>query len=436
MVHRFSSFRELIAAQDQENTAFGYFEGNTRKQLTYGEVLAMIDSYPLPDEDVIGVFCDNSIDSLIAVFALAGKKQLVLLNPLDMPSVLAGEIRTAQVSKLIGDFPEDLECSVLEPAGVSSADILFFTSGTTAQNKAVVLDQQRLCSAAYNGGSLLSLTEKDSLLSVLPLAHVFGFVCSLLWPLSFGAKICLGRGLRSVFFDFNEFKPTVTCLVPEMAAFLTFKKLFNPELKLILVGAGPCGDAVLSAIRQMGIRVSYGYGLTESSSGIALSLGEYPRAMTVCPDYHVQIEADGEISVICDTTLMKGYYEDEEATRKVLCGNKLFTGDLGKMENGKLFVTGRKKDILVFPDGTKIFLPEYEERLREKLGPSSDFAVIQLRSGAPALVIVKPADADAAVDLFNTDYPRGQRITKIIYVEELPKTATGKVRRYDIPAEE
>ena len=154
--------------------------------------------------------------------------------------------------------------------------------------------------------------------------------------------------------------------------------------------------------------------------------------MTVCPDYKAVIEADGEISVICDTTLMKGYYEDEVASREVLQGNKLFTGDLGRIENGKLFITGRKKDILVLSDGTKIFLPEYEGRLKGILGPDSDFAVIQMKSGALALAAAKPDKVENAVDFFNAGYPRGQRIAKIIYVPELPKTSTGKIRRYEI----
>ena len=358
-----------------------------------------------------------------------------MLNPDDEPRILEAEIRAAHVTKLIGSIPEYLQLPELSPKAVSTADILFFTSGTTAMNKAVVLDQQRLCSAVYNGGSLLPLTENDTLLSVLPLSHVFGFVCSLLWPLSFGAEVYLGRGLKSIFFDFNEFKPTASCLVPEIAGFLTFRRLLNPELKLILIGAGDCSDTVLHAIKDMGIRVSFGYGLTESASGIALSLGDDPRAMTICPDYTVTAEEDGEISVISDTTLMKGYYEDEASTRAVLRGNKLLTGDLGRLEDGKLFITGRKKEILVLSDGTKIFLPEYEARLREKLGADSDFAVFQLKNGSPALAIVKPKAAEALIDSFNADYPRGQRIAKILYFGELPKTASGKIRRYEIREE-
>ena len=153
MMRRFDSFREMLAAQGRENIAFGYFEEDARRQLTYGEVLERIDAYPLPAEDVIGVFCDNSILSVITIFALAGKKQLVLLNPADEPRILDAEIRAAHVSKLVGQGPEEYEAPPLVPGSVGTADILFFTSGTTSQNKAVVLDQQRLCSAAFNGGS-------------------------------------------------------------------------------------------------------------------------------------------------------------------------------------------------------------------------------------------------------------------------------------------
>ena len=117
MVRRFVSFIEMLAAQDRGIVAFGYFEGDTRKQLTYGEVLDRIGAYPLPDEDVIGVFCDNSIESVITIFALAGKKQLVLLNPADEPRILDAEIKAAHVSKLIGQGPEDYEAYLTQLYG-------------------------------------------------------------------------------------------------------------------------------------------------------------------------------------------------------------------------------------------------------------------------------------------------------------------------------
>ena len=432
---RFSSFRELLSEQDGTASALEYFEGAVKKTVSYSELLAMACGYPLPAENTVGVFCDNSLESVAAIFALAGKKRLVLLDPSEPEDRLREKIEKAGAAKLIGATDAE-EVFPSARDGAPGDEILFFTSGTTESSKAVMLDESRLCSAAYNGGSLLPLAKTDRMLSVLPHSHVFGFVCSLLWPLSFGGTVCLGRGLKRLFMDFDEFRPTVASLVPEMAAFLAVRKLFNPELSLVLIGAGDCSDTVLSAVRSSGIRVCFGYGLTETSSGIALSIGEDPRAMTVCPDYKVEIEPDGEIAVTCGTTLMRGYYGDEEATARVLCGNRLLTGDLGRIEDGKLFITGRKKEIIVLGDGTKIFLPEYEKRLAALLGAESDFAVIQRANGMLALYIAAPKNAEAAVDRFNFGYPRSQRIAKIVYVDSIPRTATGKVQRYLIEGEQ
>ena len=76
------------------------------------------------------------------------------------------------------------------------------------------------------------------------------------------------------------YQPTVATLVPQMAGFLAMRNLLNPELRLILIGAGECSDVIINGVKAKGIRVSFGYGLSETSSGVALSLGDDPRAMT------------------------------------------------------------------------------------------------------------------------------------------------------------
>ena len=434
---RFKSFLEILSNASPLCPSFEYFVGEERRVLTYSETIEKIFKFPLPKASVVGVFATSSIEVVIAILALAGKRRLVLLNPDDNPMTLEAQIKATHVGALLGDKEYEEEfASLLEPEYTcEDTDILFFTSGTTSKAKAVVLTEASLCSAAYNGGALLPLKKEDSLLSVLPLSHVYGFVCALLWPLSFGAKVCLGRGLRSIFFDFEAFRPSVTTLVPQMAAFLASKKLFNPELKLILIGAGQCEKGIIDLIKSFGIRVSFGYGLTETSSGIALSLDENPYEMTICPDYRVSIREDGEIVVESDTTLMKGYYDDEASTKAVLAGNKLLTGDFGRIENGYLFVTGRKKEILVFNDGSKLFLPEYEGELLKRLGREADFCVLQNKNGNIVLYIYQPSEnIEELVKDFNKDYPRSHRIVKIVKASnKLPRTKTQKVQRYLIP---
>ncbi len=428
---RYASFLEMIESQNGDKTAFRYSGG----ERTYAQFLEDIKSFKLPEADVVGLFLSNDIVSITALFAMIGKRQLVLLNPEDDEKTLAEQITKTNVSFLFGDdeLTKALDCKLNKGYRTDDRNVLLFTSGTTQSSRAVVLTEGNLCSSTYNGGCRLPLSPDDVMLSVLPLSHVFGLVCSLLWPLSFGCTVCLGGGLRTFFMDFATYKPTVASLVPQMAKFLAAKKLFNGELKLVLIGAGVCDDWTLSAINEMGIRVSYGYGLTESSSGIALSIGDDPRAMSICPDYRISIAEDGEILVRCDTTLMKGYYNEPEATKAVLEGNLLRTGDLGRVEGDILFITGRKKDIIVFSDGSKVYLPEYEMKLAGILGGGMDFAVVQGSRGELVLVICCQNSVQKIVDAFNAQQSRSHQIDRIVYVNErLPRTRTGKVRRYDL----
>ena len=134
--------------------------------------------------------------------------------------------------------------------------------------------------------------------------------------------------------------------------------------------------------------------------------------------------------------MMQGYYKDPAATDAVLLGGVLHTGDLGAFdEKGLLHITGRKKEILVFSDGTKIFLPEYERDLRNALS-ERDFAVVD-KAGSPVLVI--KGDESERVELtirlsaLMKDLPIGRRLKDIYFVNEpLPRTATGKIKRWEL----
>ncbi|MEG2525059.1 MAG: class I adenylate-forming enzyme family protein, partial [Oscillospiraceae bacterium] len=249
-----------------------------------------------------------------------------------------------------------------EPRVSGEGELLFFTSGTTELSKAVVLTPESLCSSAWNGQQMMQCYPEDTLLSVLPLNHVFGFVCAFLWPLSVGATIAFGRGLRFLAQDPAYFKATVISAVPSLVKFMVAYNAFNPELRTILVGASPCDRETLDAVAKRKISVRFGYGLTETSSGVAISLeGEDPFALAPCPDSKIIMADDGEI-VLRSSCMMKGYYEDPQATAAVLKDGALRTGDLGYLDsNGALHITGRKKDILVLDNGNKIYCNEWEE---------------------------------------------------------------------------
>ena len=140
---------------------------------------------------------------------------------------------------------------------------------------------------------------------------------------------------------------------------------------------------------------------------------------------------------------MKGYYKQPAETAKVLKDGLLSTGDLGHLDEfGLLRITGRKKDVLVLSDGTKIYLPEYEGQLAAELG-HTELAVI-LKDSRPVLICqaepdpdTDPAERKAALlkrlsPLMKT-LPRGQQITDILFTDTpLPRTTTGKIKRYEL----
>ena len=444
---RFSSLFQMLSFRASEHgsrTALFYEAGGEKVRLSYFELFDLVqrraNDLRASGKTSIGILTDGSLDCVITIMAsIVSGLQTVLLDENTPDALLKGYIAYTDIDFLWSSDSElTREFSPYLTGGVKSGvgRVLFFTSGTTSRSKAVVLTDENLMSSAYNGGSLLPLEEDDVLLCQLPLNHVFGFVCGLLWGLSCGAAVALGRGARHYIDDCAFFAPTAISVVPMLLGFLLKHNSLNEELRLVLIGAGDCPPRLISACASMGLRVSFGYGLTETSSGVALSLGADPYAMTVCPDDEVIIAEDGEILISAPTCVMEGYYKMPDATREVLSGGILRTGDLGFIDgDGLLHVTGRKKEILVLSDGTKLFLPEYEGELAAVL-PGRDFAVAE-KDGAPYLVI-KGDVSDRAAILSSVRpvmelRPRGQQIRDIIFTPHpLPRTATGKIKRWEL----
>ena len=444
---RFQSFLDILehyAGVSPEAPALVCEDGGEKRAVSYAQLLAAVhdraESLKICAGRCEAILADGSYDCVLEIFAAVAAGLPVALLDADAPDeTLREQLNACDAGLVWGDedLCEELGFSATGTTAAQPGDILFFTSGTTSRAKAVVLTEQSLCNSAYNGGALLPLSSSDTLMCMLPLSHVFGFVCGLLWGLSCGACVALGRGARHYIDDLAYFGPTALSAVPLLLGFLVQHGLLNRELKLILVGAGDCPAALLEAVKAKGIRVSFGYGLTETSSGVALSLGDNPYAMTVCPDDRLCIAEDGEIRIDAPTCVMKGYYRDPDATAAAFTADGwLCTGDLGSLdEAGRLHVTGRKKEILVFSDGTKLFLPEAEAQLAGLL-PGEDLALCQ-KDGKVVLVLGGSQKTDeeikTAIAPWQKDRPRSQQIAAIEHTEgALPRTATGKVKRWEL----
>ena len=161
--------------------------------------------------------------------------------------------------------------------------------------------------------------------------------------------------------------------------------------------------------------------------------------MTVCPDDTVTIAEDGEVLIEAPTCVMQGYWRRPADTEAVLKDGVLHTGDLGTLdEDGKLRLTGRKKEMLVLSDGTKLYLPEYEQALSDALG--GEAVCVLLIDDRPILVlegeIRDPAPIREKIRPVLDARPRNQQIQRIEFYEQpFPRTASGKIMRWAIQRE-
>lgn len=449
---KYQSFRQLLSRGKEQhgaNIALRYDDCGKIRQITYAELYDCVcrRAQEIADleENCIGILQAPSVKWIVDMFAcvIAGK-QTVLLDAMSDAATLQKCVLATDVEKILTDgvtapYENALKtCPRFVKKAYGEGDILFFTSGTTESSKAVVLTSKSLCASAWNGQEKCPCNENDNLLCVLPLTHVFGFVCAMLWPLSQGACVSLTRGMRYIPFDAKYFNPTIISVVPSILKFMVGFDALNDGLRMILVGAGPANEQILQAVKAKGIEVRFGYGLTETSSGVAISCGENPFAMSVCPDDEITLADDGEILIKCPECIMKGYYKNQSATDVVLSNGIFHSGDLGKFdEEGNLYITGRKKDILVLENGTKIYLAEWESDLRKAL--EIDDIALAMKDGAVTLFV---GDKDGNIDAnlvkekvsdFNKTKSFDQQIADVcVLPHALEKTATGKIKRWTL----
>ena len=444
MVRKFTSFEELVADfKNRSGVALRYADKNDNiHDISYPDFADLIiakkyraraecvEVEVIPDERT-----PESIVGMLA-YVMAGS-DLIIADPMLPEEITEKAAEAAIAAKAAREAARDHKGRVVGSEG--EGELLFLTSGTTSRSKIVRLTSESFCTSAWSGQSMLACGEGDVILSVLPLSHVFGFVCALLWGFAYGATIALGRGVRHLVDDARFFRPTILPAVPTlMSALLKFDAI-NPELKVALIGAAPCTPEVTEALRAKGIDVYLGYGLTETSSGIAITQDlDEPEALYPCPGADFHIEDDGEVTV-ATPCMMQGYIGAEP----MFDGERFYTGDLGWFdEKGRLHLKGRKKDVLLMPDGTKIFCPEYEEDLTEMtrlpdLGISSKDGRTVLVAGSlsndPAIAEDLRTKILKTVGEYNRSLQRSQQIYDVIVrAEALPRTATGKLKRYEL----
>ena len=286
--------------------------------------------------------------------------------------------------------------------------VLIFTSGTTSQAKGVMICNRNLAENINAVNPYVYLNEKDRFFSVLPLHHCYECSIGFLLPMAVGASIVVCQGLKHIVDNMKETKPTAMLAVPLLIESLYKKinksiekggktgvvnsmihvtnalkavgidikrKVFSEiyenlggNLKFIVSAAAPIDPKAGKWLQDIGIIFLQGYGLTETSPIAALTpeyepkIGSAGKAL-VCSKLRINNpneKGEGEI-LIKSSTLMLGYYENEEATKEVVKDGWFNSGDIGYIDkDGFLFITGRSKNVIVTQNGKNIYPEEIE----------------------------------------------------------------------------
>ena len=307
---------------------------------------------------------------------------------------------------------KDFEKIEIEP---EEFKILFFTSGTSAESKGVMLCNRNLAENINAVTAYVKVYPTDRLLSILPLHHCYESTIGFLYPMSVGASVAVCEGLRYIVPNLQEAKPTAILTVPLLVESLygkinekivkskkdkminimitvtntlrdaginikrkVFKQIYDNlggNLRIIVSAAAPIDKKVGKWLEDIGITFLQGYGLTETAPISALtpdyktSVGSVGKAIVQADIKIDNPNENGEGEILIKTpTLMLGYYEDEAKTKEVIDEEGYFhSGDIGYIdEEGYIYITGRSKNVIVTQNGKNIY-PEEIEVLIEKI---------------------------------------------------------------------
>ncbi len=385
-----------------------------------------------------------------------------------------------------------------KPAAESMA-ILLFTSGTTSKSKAVMLSNRGI---ACNVADLLVFEvfdEHSTNICFLPFHHILGST-GLLFAIADGMRNVFSDGIRYIKQNLTEYGVTFFLGVPalidkmyesvekgvekqgktktverakKLANFLLLfhidirRKLFKDiiaqmggQLKYIISGGAPLSPAVSKGFTDLGIEIYQGYGLTETSPVLAAENKGHIRAGSIgrpLPAVEVDFKDKDEdgMGELCAKApnVMIGYYNNDELTNEVIVDGWFHTGDLGYMDkDGYIFLTGRKKDMIVLKNGKKAFPEEIEILLNKIPGVLDSFVfgepidgdwtdlriAVQVQYSAKEIQEIYGADTPDGIrnalwdkiKEVNQTIPHYKRVTDLYLTEEpFIKTTSLKIKR-------
>lgn len=394
------------------------------------------------------------------------------------------------IKNLKGDINKDLG----KNRSLNETALIVYTSGTTGNPKGVMISFGNIYSQLRDFEVMFKLSNKNTLLSILPLNHLLELNCGFFGMLYMGAKIVYLDSLtpKELIYTLKKQKITNMIVVPLVAKMLKssiekqirkqskfIQRIFNIEfiiakllprklkrvlfkpiidalggnLECFISGGAPLEEEVAVFFDRIGIPVFQGYGLTETSPTIATNRYGKEKIGTVgvsLPSVNVRIDKNGEI-IVTGPNIMQGYYNKPDLTREVIDEFGWFkTGDIGRIDKqGFITITGRIKNLIVLQGGKKIF-PEEVEAVLQKSSLIKEVCVLALNKNNKEEVgaIIVPADElnkktkeqvnkelEIEVKELSKKYLAHYKNPTIIVVyknSELPKTSTRKIKRNEL----
>ena len=379
------------------------------------------------------------------------------------------------------------------PADDDTASFIY-TSGTTGRQKGAMLSHGNFTGNFASLDAAIEILPDDNFMVILPLHHSFAFTACLVTPIAAGTQMSFVESLRTIGENIREASPTIVLAVPLLlekvyaklkagvrtnkAANLLWKlRIREPvrkgilnklggRLRLMVSGGAPADPLLLAGIESVGLKAREGYGLTECSPVLTLSPFDEPIRPGSCgkvlPNVEMMVfepnaEGVGELAAK-GPNIMKGYYNSPEATEEVFRDGWFLTGDLGYIDaDNYVYITGRKKALIVNREGKNIYPEEVELQINqsplilesivlgyrdpgESVGEHVGVIVVPDEEGIASREAAekrkfseKEIEARLRAEVKKqaaalADYKHPRRVR--IRWEEFNKTSTGKIKRY------
>ena len=438
------------------------------------------------------LFCDEDIKEKAAVISesLSLVEPAVYLNAKEEPNTL--EALMASGAEKFAASPEAYFNNEIDAERLS---LLVFTSGTTGKGKGVMLSQNAILSDMSDVIPYIDFA--DTTVGVLPPHHTYGSSVMLVGHVMIGTEVYISSGIKYVQRELKDRCPGHMILVPlyletfyrkiwanikekgkegmvnkmiklfnaihapvglRKKAFGDIHAAFGGNVKMIITGGAPVNPDILHFFQSIGISVLNGYGITECAPIIAVnrsrnvvdgSVGNVLDIDTVVIDEPNE-DGEGEI-LVKGPNVMLGYYGDEEATREAFKDGFFRTGDYGKIEDGVLFITGRKKNLIILSNGKNVYPEEIENELvatpgildiivyegQSKRGVSHNAIVAEVYPDKEYIEKNGITDVKAHLKPYIDKYNRSAVAYKKIGIlkvreEEFPKNTLRKIMRFKL----